>query len=177
VFTRAGASEAKIKSVHLERYRIIHIATHGLLPSETKALGAKQSEPALVFTPPNAPGEVDDGLLTASEVASLRLNAEWAVLSACNTAAGESSEALAFSGLAKAFLYAGARAVLVSHWPVYSDAAVKIVTNTFARMQRDKKVGKAEALRESMGEIVERGSAAKAHPSYWAPFVLVGDGR
>jgi CHAT domain-containing protein len=70
----------------------------------------------------------DDGLLTASEVAQLNLDADWVVLSACNTAAGEKSDAEAFSGLARAFYYAKARALLVSHWAVASEVAVKLST-------------------------------------------------
>ena len=71
---------------------------------------------SLVFTIPEHPSEDDDGLLTASEVAALKLNADWMVLSACNTAAGDKPGADGLSGLARAFFYAGARALLVSHW-------------------------------------------------------------
>ena len=80
------------------------------------------------------------GQLTASEVAQLKLNADWVVLSACNTAAAEKPGAEALSGLARAFLYAGARALLVSHWPVESDLAAKLMTTMFANLAANPKL-------------------------------------
>jgi CHAT domain-containing protein len=111
----------------LADYRAVYFATHGLLAGDVKGLG----EPSLALTIPNEPSELDDGLLTASEVAQLKLNADWVVLSACNTAAGDKPGAEALSGLARAFFYAGARALLVSHWAVDSDAATRLTTTTF----------------------------------------------
>ena len=75
-------------------------------------------EPALVLTIPKEATPLDDGLLTANEIAQLKLNADWVVLSACNTAAGDKPGAEALSGLARTFFYAGTRALLVSHWAV-----------------------------------------------------------
>ena len=120
--------------------------------------------------------EEDDGLLTASEVAQLELDADWVVLSACNTAAGDKGDAEALSGLARAFFYAKARALLVSHWPVNSDAAVKLTTRAFAELSANPQIGRAEALRRSMAELITKGAPHEAHPAYWAPFVLVGEG-
>ena len=81
-------------------------------------------------TPPASATTEDDGLLTASEVTTLALDADWVILSACNTASSDGGgEAL--SGLARAFFYAGARALLVSHWAVASDAATRITTDAF----------------------------------------------
>ena len=99
-------------------------STRGLVAGELKGL----PEPALVLTPPAEGTAADDGLLTASEIARLDLNAEWVVLSACNTAAGGEPGAEGLSGLAKAFFYAGSRALLVSHWPVASASTVKLIT-------------------------------------------------
>ena len=124
----------------------------------------------------------DNGLLTASEVTELKLNADWVVLSACNTAAGgESGNAEALSGLARAFFYAGAHTLLVTHWYVDSQAAVKITTGAFAEMKRDPAIGRAEALRRSMLATMTDTGRPKhwtpaAHPAVWAPFVLVGEG-
>jgi len=118
--------------------------------------------------------EQDDGLLTASEVAALKLNADWVVLSACNTAAGEGN-AEALSGLARAFFYAGVRALLVSHWPVNSGAAVKLTTRSFKELEQHPDIGRAEALRRAMLATIPEGGP-QAHPSYWAPFVVVGEG-
>ena len=125
-----------------------------------------------MLTPPETVSETDDGLLTASEVASLKLSADWVVLSACNTASGADSGAEALSGLARAFFYAGARGLLVSHWAVDSEAAVHLTTDTFAALAADRKLGRAEAFRRTMLAMIESGK----HPSYWAPFVIIGEG-
>jgi len=73
------------------------------------------------------------------------------------------------------FFYAGARALLVSHWEVYSDATVKLVTKA-VRAISDDAVGRAEALRRAMLDMIDNGAPHEAHPSYWAPFVVVGEG-
>ena len=101
------ASEAAVKRAPLANYGIVYFATHGLLAGDVKGL----AEPSLALTIPNEPSALDDGLLTASEVAQLKLNADWVVRSACNTAAGEKPGAEALSGLARAFFYAGAHAL------------------------------------------------------------------
>ena len=130
-----------------------------------------------MLTPPDKATDEDDGLLTASEVTQLKLDADWVVLSACNTAAGvrELTDGDSLSGLARAFFYAGARAVLVSHWAVDSEAAVALITKAFDEMKAGRKVGRAEALRRSMVALIERGGRY-AHPAVWAPFVVTGEG-
>ena len=117
LFLREGASETTVKSMPLGDYRVVYFATHGLVAGDVKGLG----EPSLVLTLPQKATDKDDGLLTASEIAALRLNADWVVLSACNTIAGDKPGAEALSGLARAFFYAGARALMVSHWAVEFD--------------------------------------------------------
>lgn len=164
-----AATEAAVRRLPLKDYRIVHFATHGLVAGDLSDL----AEPALVLSPPDTPTEADDGLLTASEVATLSLAADWVVLSACNTAAGQATGADALSGLARAFFYAGARALLVSHWSVYSEAATRLTTETFAQLAANPAKGRAEAFRQAMLAEV----AAGKPPSYWAPFVIVGDGR
>jgi CHAT domain-containing protein/Tfp pilus assembly protein PilF len=168
------ATLAEVSSSGLDQYRIIDFATHGLVAGEIDGL----SEPALVLTLPEHSAPDDDGLLTASRVAKLSLDADWAVLSACNTAAGEKPGAEGLSGLARAFFYAGARALLVSHWPVDSDAAVKLTTRAFAELGHDPSIGRAEALRRSMLALIGDQSADdNADPSIWAPFALIGEGE
>jgi CHAT domain-containing protein len=98
------------------------------------------------------------------------------ILSACNTAGASGETAEPLSGMARAFFYAGARALLVSHWEVGSDAAVKLTTRAFVEMNANPKIGRAEAFRVSMRALIEKGSAFEAHPSQWAPFVVVGEG-
>jgi len=101
------ASETTLKRTPLADYGIVYFATHGLVAGDVKGL----AEPSLVLSIPRQPTELDDGLLTASEVAQLKLNADWVVLSACNTIAGDRPGAEALSGLARSFFYAGARAL------------------------------------------------------------------
>jgi CHAT domain-containing protein len=148
----------------LARYKGVHFATHGLLSGESEAILNAKAEPALILTPPKdgttaAEIEEDDGLLTASEVAQLELDADWVVLSACNTAAGEKGDAEALSGLERAFFYAKARALLVSHWYVSSDAAVKLTTQAFAELKSNPRIGRAEALRRSVVALIKGGSS------------------
>jgi CHAT domain-containing protein/tetratricopeptide (TPR) repeat protein len=164
---REAASESRVKAAALNQYRVIHFATHGLVAGDLSGL----AEPALVLTPPAVASEADDGLLTASEIAALTLNADWVVLSACNTAAGSREGAEALSGLARAFFYAGARALLVSHWAVYSEAAADLTTKTFAALASNPRIGRAEAFRGAMLQLIAKGEP----PSFWAPFVIVGE--
>jgi tetratricopeptide (TPR) repeat protein/CHAT domain-containing protein len=159
-------------SGELAKYRVLHFATHGAMAGELD----KDREPGLLLTPPEKASPQDDGYLSASEIATLKLDADWVVLSACNTAAGGASSAEALSGIARAFIYAGTRALLVSHWAVYSDAAVKLVTKAAAEMAGDAKVGRAEAMRRAMRVLIEKGTPIEAHPAFWAPFVVVGEG-
>jgi CHAT domain-containing protein len=166
-----AATERRVRETDLARYRVIVFATHGLLPGELRC----QAEPALALTPPAAVTKGEDGLLDASEVATLKLDADWVVLSACNTAGPDGTlggESL--SGLTRAFFYAGARALLVSHWAVASGPTVDLTTGMFAASTADKAIGKAEALRRAQAAL--RARAETAHPFYWAPFVVVGDG-
>jgi CHAT domain-containing protein len=110
-------------------------------------------------------------------VATLKLNADWVILSACNTAAGDKPGAEALSGLARAFFYAGARGLLVSHWPVKSSAAVKLTTAAVTELKAHPEIGRAEALRRSMLALMQdKSDPANAHPAVWAPFMVVGEG-
>jgi len=170
------ATERNLKQIsasgELTRYGVLHFATHGLVAGGLIGV----AEPALVLTPPDEASDEDDGLLTASEVAELDLAADWVVLSACNTAAGQGGDAAALSGLARAFFHAGARALLVSHWEVNSLAAVKLSTAAFTALADHRASGRAEAMREAMLSMIESGNPAEAHPLNWAPFVVVGEG-
>jgi CHAT domain-containing protein/Tfp pilus assembly protein PilF len=173
IHLQKDASETTVKRAALADYRVVYFATHGLVAGDVKGLG----EPSLTLTIPKEPSALDDGLLTASEVAQLRLNADWVVLSACNTAAGDKPGAEALSGLARAFFYAGARALLVSHWAVDSDAATRLTTTTFDLLQGDPKLGRAEALRRAMiAYMNDSADPLNAYPALWAPFVVVGEG-
>jgi CHAT domain-containing protein len=168
------ATETTLKTLsadnRLAQYRVLHFATHGTIAGDIEGT----SEPGLILTPPKRQSDLDDGYLSASEVAALKLDADWVILSACNTAAGGAQGAEALSGLARAFIYAGARALLVSHWSVDSAATVKLITSAVGAIAHDAKLGRAEALRRAMLALM--GELREAHPAYWAPFIVVGEG-
>ena len=176
VWLGARATEREVKHLsetgQLAQYRVVHFATHGALAGQVRG----NAEPGLLMTPPDVPGEEDDGYLTASEIAGLKLDANWVILSACNTAAGGAQGAEALSGLARAFIYAQARALLVSHWAVDSAATVKLITGAMSRFAADKTVGRAEAMRQSMLAVIDKGEPRETHPAFWAPFAVVGEG-
>jgi CHAT domain-containing protein/Tfp pilus assembly protein PilF len=156
------ATEAAVKHTDLTKFAVVYFATHGLVADDVAGL----TEPALVLTPPTDPTDDDDGLLTASEVSALNLNADWVVLAACNTAA-ESKP--------------GARALLVSHWRVDSEAAATLTTSTFGIRAKNPGIGRAEALREAMLQQITKTPATPAqlwdaYPAFWAPFSVVGEG-
>ena len=174
LYLRERATLPRVMQANLRDYRVVAFATHAAVGGELEGL----SEPALVLTPPAQASEQDDGLLTASRVAQLQLDADWVVLSACNTAAGDGTPgAEGLSGLAKAFFYAGTRAVLVSHWPVFSKAAVKLTTTTFEALAKEPRLGRAGALQKAMLSMADSDTEpVLGHPMLWAPFVVVGEG-
>jgi CHAT domain-containing protein len=183
VFLGERASVQSVKTASLSNRRIIHFATHGLVPGDLDGL----TQPALALTSPELAAPADgDGLLKMEDILALKLNADWVVLSACNTASADGKGgAEAVSGLGRAFFYAGARALLVSNWPVDSPSARKLMTELFRRQAADASLDRAQALRQAMLEMIDTGSQhdardkplySYAHPLFWAPFSLVGDG-
>jgi len=169
----SDASETTVKRMPLADYRVVYFATHGLVAGDVKGI----AEPSLALSIPKEPSALDDGLLTASEVAQLKLNADFVVLSACNTIAGDRPGAEALSGLARSFFYAGARALLVTHWAVVSESATRLTISTFDRLKADPKIGRAEALRQAMLAYLNDTSAPQnAYPAFWGPFALIGEG-
>jgi CHAT domain-containing protein len=165
-----GATEAAFRKEPLDQFRVIYFATHGLLPGELSC----ETQPAMALSPPSSPAatKADDGLLEASEIAALQLNADLVVLSACNTAAtGTQFGGDALSGVAQAFFYAGARTLVASHWQVPSSATVALMTGMFGRLGGH---GTAEALRGSQLALIDQ--PATANPFFWGAFTVIGDG-
>ena len=182
VFLGEKASESQVKSMDMSDRRVIVFATHALVPGDLDGL----DQPALALSSPAVTGDKEDGLLTMEEIFQLKLNADWVVLSACNTGAAEGAGAEAVSGLGRAFFYAGTRALLVSMWPVETTSARKLTTGLFRHQKEDPKLSRARALRKSMLKLIDSPGlkddatgkivASYAHPLFWAPFVIVGDG-
>jgi CHAT domain-containing protein len=158
---------------------VVAFATHGLVAGDLPGL----DQPALALAPSAGKG-IEDGLLKLEDILKLSLDADLVVLSACNTAAADGSGAEAVSGLGRGFFYAGARAVLATHWPVETVSARELVTYLFERYAADAKLTRAKALRLAMLELIDKGVAfdergkseySYAHPAFWSPYALYGD--
>ncbi|OWS71168.1 CHAT domain-containing protein [Polynucleobacter campilacus] len=179
IFLHKQASVKQVMATDLSNRKVVMFATHGLVPGELNGL----TQPALALSSPDVTGDKDDGLLTMDKVLTLKLDADWVVLSACNTAAGEGAGSEAVSGLGRAFFFAGAKALLVSNWPVDSVASRTLMTDLFKNQQKAQGTSKAELLRQAMLTQIDQGGMkeganmkyAYAHPLFWAPFVVVGD--
>ncbi len=182
VFLGVTANEQNVKQSDLARYKVVAFATHGLVPGDLDGL----DQPALALTAPDVANIEGDGLLTMDEVLSLKLDADWVVLSACNTATGDGAGSEAVSGLGRAFFFTGARALLVSNWPVETTSARALTTELFRRQAERPSLSRAEALRLSMLSLIDgpgyvdaksgQPVFSYAHPIFWAPFSVVGDG-
>jgi CHAT domain-containing protein len=175
------ANEQAVKTTNLAKYRIIDFATHGLVAGDLDGL----TQPALALTAPDVAGVQGDGLLTMEEILALKLDADWVVLSACNTAAGAAAGSEAASGLGRAFFYAGTRTILVTNWSVESRSARELVTEIFRRQAADPTLTRGEALRQAMMALLDGPGGADAagktlytygHPLFWAPYTIIGDG-
>ncbi len=168
-------TEKRLRALPLDQYRVVYFATHGLLPGELKC----QSQPALALSPATTakPARTEDGLLEASEIAGLKLDADLVVLSACNTGGGGSGKlgGESLSGLARAFFQAGTRSVLVSHWQVDSVATTRLMTKTFGHIGKADRRHTAQALQRAQLDLLR--SDETSHPYFWAAFTLVGEGR
>nr|WP_137677847.1 CHAT domain-containing protein [Parerythrobacter lutipelagi] len=168
------ATEQAVHNADLSQVDVLHFATHGLLPGEMAGL----LEAALVFTPVENPASrQNDALLRATEIAGMNLNADWVILSACNTATtgGETGSYASFGGLPEAFFYAGADTLLASHWPVLDDVAELISVRTIELARQDEGLSRGQALQQAMREIRrDPANPGWAHPSAWAPMVVIG---
>jgi CHAT domain-containing protein len=153
---------------NLAKKQVVVFATHGLLAGDLPQL----NQPALAMAATKDAKE--SPLLTLEDVLGLRLNADWVVLSACNTAGADGKAEEALSGLARGFFYAGSRSLLVTHWAVESLSAMNLTTKTFAAYKQNTQIRRAEALRQAMLDTMKMPNFS--HPTYWAPYALVGEG-
>lgn len=140
---------------------IIHLATHGLLDDVTQV----DIPGILVFTP----SETDNGLLSASEILQLSLNAELVVLSACDTGKGKITGD-SVVGLSRSFMVAGVPSLIVSLWSVYDTSTVFLMTTFYSKLFQDN-LSKAQALRAAMLATLEK---YPQEPRAWAAFTLIG---
>ncbi len=155
----------------LAKKQVVAFATHGLKAGDVPGL----LQPALAMSlNAESINSVFTPLLTLEDVLSLKMNADWVILSACNTASGDGKAEEALSGLARGFFYAGAKNLLVTHWAVNSIAAVHLTTQTLNHYASNPGQPKAESLRVAMLNVMQRPNFS--HPTYWAAFALVGDG-
>lgn len=162
-----NATESEFRRHAAAPHSTIVFAIHAVAAGVIEGL----SEPALLFTPGTNAAN-DDGRLTASEIAGLRLDSDWVVLSACDSAGAGEAGGPAYGGLANAFLQAGAKALLVSHWPVRDDAAARLTVATLAAAAQG--VPRPVALQRAMIAVMHDSRLpGAAHPATWAPFVLI----
>jgi CHAT domain-containing protein len=171
----AGFTRDAVEKAPLSQYRILHFATHAVLPGELRC----QSEPAIVTSTAPTAADASEAMLTASQIEdNLHLDAELVILAACNTGGpngGEAGESL--SGLARSFLFAGARSLLVTHWDA-NDATTTYLTSLFLQaLQANHQAGPAEALAEAQRAMLAKATGNLAnlgHPYYWAVEALIG---
>jgi CHAT domain-containing protein len=167
VWLDLNASEDNIQTRDVNKYRVIHIATHGLLDADRpqftgvvlSLIGNKSA----------------DGFLRTDEVFNLRLGSPLVMLSACETGLGKEKRGEGVMGLTRAFLYAGAPTVGVSLWSVADKSTADLMTEFYKRLLASDNVSSASAIRDAQLAMIS-GKKYSA-PFYWAPFVLVGDWR
>ncbi|MBK9026789.1 MAG: CHAT domain-containing protein [Propionivibrio sp.] len=165
----AQATRRAVIDADLLDRRVVAFATHGLMPGELPGI----SKPSLAMAA-NA-NERESPLLELDDVLGLRLNAQWVLLSACNTAAGEQGGG-AMSGLVRGFFFAGARSVLATHWSVESESAAALSTATL-KAYANGAISRSESLRQAQLAMIDGqiGGGKWSHPYYWAPYALFGD--
>ena len=170
IITGDAATEKAVREMDFSNHSVVAFATHGLVSGEINGL----AEPALAFTPSGTDDPKNDGLLTATDIAQMSINADWVILSACNSGGGNDNSAPTYSGLARAFRLAGAGSLLLSHWAVRDDAAAFLTVETIKNAESG--MGRAEALRQAQLKLMaDRSIAGSAHPAIWAPFILINN--
>ena len=167
VWTDLNASEDNVRNRELTNYRVIHIATHGLLDTERP-----QFTGVVLSLVGN---KTTDGFLRTDEIFNLRMGAPLVMLSACETGLGKEKRGEGVIGLTRAFMYAGAPTVGVSLWSVADKSTADLMTDFYKRLLAPDPRSPSSALREAQMAMIS-GKKYSA-PFYWAPFVIVGEWR
>ncbi len=167
----------QVMKISLKDYRILHFAAHALLPTDLRC----QTEAAIVTSPPVGADEAKGALLSASRLLGLDLDANLVILSACNSGGPGGGAGESLSGLARSFFFAKARSLLVTHWEVSDQVAALVVALTINNVKEKPGEGVTGALREAQLDLLDRAASGKlpaeiAHPFFWAPFAVIGDG-
>lgn len=167
------ASRSNALTQDLSHYRVVAFATHGLIPGDVPGL----SQPALAMSTRDPSGY----LLTSQDILGMKLDAEWVILSACNSGAGDGAGSDALTGLGRSFFYAGSKSIYVTQWPVESESAKRLVTKTLSYYQKDG-LGRAVSANKSARDLLSTGTMSMsgteisfAHPAFWAPYIVVGE--
>jgi CHAT domain-containing protein len=163
IFLGRHSTEEAIKRESLERYRRLHFATHSRINEKSPLLSA-------VALAPGDDAE-EDGFLEVSEISRLNLDCDLVVVSACQTGRGQLLSAEGIVGLSRAFLFAGARSVVVSLWNVTDASTSRLMKGFYKHLVSG--IGNAAALREAKLQMIRLGGQTQ-HPYYWASFVMVG---
>jgi CHAT domain-containing protein len=159
------ANENEVKTRDLQSYRVLHVATHGVLDAMRPQFSGLVL--SLVGNQPE-----DDGFLRTSEVFNLKLGAPLVMLSACESGLGKVKRGEGVIGLSRAFMYAGASTVGVTLWSVADKPTAELMTDFYQRLLGPTP-SPSGAMREAqLGMISGKKYSA---PFYWAPFVLVGE--
>jgi CHAT domain-containing protein/tetratricopeptide (TPR) repeat protein len=164
IYTQEEAKEEKLKAIPLKDFKILHFATHGLLDENVSLRSA------LVLTLDEDPKE--DGFFQVREIYGTQLDSDLVVLSACQTGKGELESGEGVSGLSRAFLYAGAQAVLASLWNINDRATAGFMGHFYRYLNQGK--SKDEALQSAKLDMLK---SSFRHPFYWAAFVVIGDSQ
>jgi CHAT domain-containing protein len=170
VISGAAATRSRVLSEKLDDRRLVAFATHGVLPGEIPGV----TKPALAMAYEGA--GTADSLLTTDDIISLRLGADWVVLSACNTGMVEAGAGDTLSGMARAFFAAGAKSILATQWAVDSESAKQLVVNTLAVYSGDAKMGRTQALAQAQRDMANgKQGVLYRHPYFWAAYFVMGE--
>ncbi|WP_205194889.1 CHAT domain-containing protein [Burkholderia sp. Ax-1719] len=165
-----NASRSEVMKRNLSNDRVVLFATHGIVAGEVP--GWRKAGLALAYEGNGLP----DSILTADDIVTLRLNADWVVLSACNTGLVSGNAGDAISELSRAFFAAGARSILVTQWAVESQSATEITTGVFRGYADDASLSKSDALARTERDMASgKDGELYRHPYFWGAYVLTGD--